>query len=900
LGAQTEDWRTPGGDSGRITETMSLTAGMKLGPYEILSRIGAGGMGEVWKARDTRLDRTVAVKISRAQFNERFEREARAVAALNHPHICTLHDVGPDYLVMEYVEGRPLAGPLPVEEGLRYAIQIAEALDAAHRKGIVHRDLKPSNILVTKAGVKLLDFGLAKVMPEVAPADATIAEAITQDHTILGTLQYMAPEQLQGKPADTRSDIFSFGCVLYEMFTGKRAFEGESPASVIAAILERDPPALSSFRPVAPRALERVIAKCLAKDPDRRWQSASDLRDELEWIAREGSAVEAAGTPARGRWLAWAGWIAALALLIMLILVLWIEPQRRETGTVAGSIRFAVYPPEGTVFMGGSTTVPVPQFALSPDGRALVFSAGAVGGKPTLWLRLIDEVTAHPMQGTEGAIAPFWSPDGRWVGFFAEGKLNKIPRAGGAVQVIAEGVGLRDAFGAAWGRDNTILFSRGNNPLYRVSAAGGALTAVTRLDESNSEASHRWPEFLHDGRRFLFTVRATAHRGIFAGSLDGEVRKSLIRSDSSARYAPPGYLLYVAGDTLLGQAFNADRLELEGQPFTVAERVGRSLSSEGSFSASSAGALAFSGALLRLGRLTWFDRSGNALGFVGGEGDYPDFRLSPDDKRLAASLLDAKTNILDIWLNELAEGRSSRFSGASPFNAAPVWSPDGRRIVFRSAPKGAIELYGRSAFGGGREEPVLPLEAQRAAGMQMANFFPSDWSRDGLHIAFSTPGSESGSYIWVLPLRDKARPLMLLASASDQMHANFSPDGRLLAYSSNESGRFQVYVQTFPLSDHKWTVSTDGGYEPRWRGDGREIYYLSEDRQLMAAQVGAGPSFAVPRALFQTRVHAGVEAFRTHYVPSQDGRRFLIQTQSGGSAPHFITVLLNWTAGLKR
>jgi serine/threonine protein kinase len=369
-------------------------------------------MGEVWKARDSRLNRIVAIKVSAAQFSERFEREARAVAALNHPNICTLHDVGPDYLVMEYIEGKPLSGPLSLEEGLRYAIQIAEALDAAHRKGIVHRDLKPSNILVTKTGVKLLDFGLAKIAKEVSPTGETVTEAITQDHAIVGTLQYMSPEQLQGKPADARSDIFSFGCVLYEMFTGRRAFEGESQASVIAAILERNPPALSSVQAVVPKLLERVIAKCLTKNPERRWQTAQDLGDELGWIAGNGNPIEANGTPLKKDWRGRAGGIAALALLLSLVLVLWLGPRQWQTGSVKGAVRFSVYPPEGTVFTGSAATVPVPQFALSPDGQALVFSAGTIGGESRLWLRPIEEAAAQPMQGTEGAVRPFWSPDG--------------------------------------------------------------------------------------------------------------------------------------------------------------------------------------------------------------------------------------------------------------------------------------------------------------------------------------------------------------------------------------------------------------------------------------------------------------------------------------------------------
>jgi serine/threonine protein kinase/Tol biopolymer transport system component len=867
---------------------MSLNRGTRLGSYEILEPLGAGGMGNVYRARDTRLGRDVAIKVSKEQFSERFEREARAVAALNHPHICQLYDVGLDYLVMEFVDGQPLKGPLPLELALKYAAQICDAVDAAHRKGIIHRDLKPANILVAKSGIKLLDFGLAKRSFQPAATDATATIALTHECTILGTPQYMAPEQLEGKEADVRSDIFAIGALFFEMVTGKRAFDGVSRASVIAAILERDPPSAAD---VVPPVLERVLRRCLSKDPDERWQTVRDLRAALVLVAEPQTPVR----PVRTRPLPW---IVATSLAILALIAVW-SPRRANFRPGGEVVRFTIYPPQGTVFTGaGNTTVSVPQFALSPDGRAIAFSAGADTTSPMLWLRSFKEVTAHPLPGTEGAFAPFWSPDSGWMAFFAEGKLKKIPAGGGAVQVLAEGV--PDARGATWGRDDTILFASGLSPIFRVSAAGGPVASVTKMDASRHEASHRWPQFFPDDLHFFYTVRGGEKSGLFVGSLDGKTKKFLVPAYSTVAYAPPGYLLSLDGDALLGRRFDPDRLEIGGQPFTVAERVGRTTSGDVAVSVSPAGVLAYAGAFLRRGRLTWFDRSGHLLDSIPNEGDYTDFRLSPDDTRLAASLIDPKANYPDIWLTDLTRGSTSRSTFGPMINASPVWSPDGARLIFRTNRKGLIEFYQKSALGGGNEEPVLPLEAQLAAGMPSVSLVPTDWSPDGRNIIYIVSEASSGYALWLLPLATNAKPLRLLGLSSDNLHANFSPNGRLVAYSSNESGRFQVYVQTFPLSERKWQVSTNGGYEPRWRGDGGEIYYLSEDRKLMAVPVSAGPSFDVPKVLFQTRVPEGVEAFRTHYVPTRDGRRFLVNTQTSDPAPNPITVVLNWTAGVKR
>jgi Tol biopolymer transport system component/predicted Ser/Thr protein kinase len=854
--------------------------GQTIGSYRITAKLGAGGMGEVYRATDRRLGREVAIKFSAERFSERFEREARAIAALNHPNICHLYDVGPNYLVMELVEGSPLKGPLPLEKAVEYAGQILDALDAAHRKGITHRDLKPANILVTKQGIKLLDFGLAKQKVRLGEDEPT--KALTDQGQIIGTLQYMSPEQLQGKEADARSDLFAFGCVLYEMLTGKWAFEGASAASIIAAILEREPAPLNLSPP-----LERVIRTCLVKDPEQRFQTALDLKRALLWaiepqpngiVIRRGS-----------RW--WQIVAAAALLLAVLFFVLW----SGRAPAAAEVVSFAIYPPEKTAFSPPiNTTVSVPQFALSPDGRTILFVAGSQAGRPMLWVRPLEQVNARTLAGTEDAQHPFWSPDGRWIGFFAEGKLKKIPATGGAVQVVTQTA--TDFRGGTWGPDDTIVFASGTGPLFRVASAGGRATPASAV----AEGSNRFPQFLPDGRHFLHIALSSEQSGIYAGSLDDKSMKLLVRTNTSAVYAPPGYLLLVDGDTLLGQALDAKRREVSGQPFLIAEHVGRSSAFQSAISASRVGSIAYAGTIAQNGRLTWFDRGGKALGSAGPEGDYADFRLSPTEKLLAASLVDSKTGTVDIWMHDLARGSNTRTTRGGLLSASAIWSPDGTQLVFRALRRGLIEFYRRSAAGGGNEESVLATETERAAQIQSINLVPTDWSPDGRHIVFSYPEVASGNDLWLLPLTGDRKPFRFLASPSEEMHGNFSPDGHFIAYSSNESGKFEVYVQTFPLSDRKWQVSTDGGYEPRWRADGREIYYLSEDRKLMAVSVGADPSFDVPKSLFQTRVPAGVTANRTHYVPSRDGQRFLVNTQSGDPSPTPITVVLNWTAGLKK
>jgi Tol biopolymer transport system component len=790
---------------------------------------------------------------------------------------------------MEYIDGRPLKGPMPIAEALRLAVQITDTLDAAHRKGIVHRDLKPGNILVTKSGVKLLDFGLAKMEPETTTLPEQ-AETLTQEGVITGTLQYMAPEQLEGQKADARSDIFAFGAVLYEMVTGQRAFEGSSPASVIAAIVGGQSGSLEQL----PSGLDHVVKGCLAKDREDRWQSVADIKRELEWLAEGGATAVVAPAPLPNVWRERIAWILAASVLVALLLAaLWRTPS---TGEVT---RFGVYPPQNTTFSySPGTSVAAPQFALSPDGRMIVFAASTAGVKPMLWLRPKDEMAAKELAGTENAGQPFWSPDSRWVGFFADGKLKKVPAAGGPAQVIAEGVA--DPRGGAWGPGDTILFAASGGGVHRVSTLGGMVTLATKLDTSRQESAHQFPYFLPDGNHFLFLLRSSVleQRGIYVRSLDGKTKKFLVHTNWGAVYGPPGYLLYLDDDVLTARVFDAGRLEVSGQPLAVAERVAGSSGGHPVVSVSDNGTLAYAGAFVQIGRLAWFDRGGKTLDSVGPEGDYLDFRLSPDDQRLAATLLDRKVGSPDIWLTDLARGSTSRFTLDPLIDASAIWSPDGARIVFRTNRRGQLEFFQKSAGGSGNEEGLLPLETHASN----SNLCPTDWSPDGRYIIYSDPSMTTGWDLWLLPLAGERKPQVFLNSPSDEMHANFSPDGRFVAYSSNESGRFEVHVQTFPLSDRKWQISTNGGYEPRWRRDGRELYYLSEGRKLMAVPVSTTPAFepGVPKALFQTRVPMGAHPLRTNYVPARDGQRFLINTQSGEAPPTPITVVLNWTAGLKK
>jgi Tol biopolymer transport system component/tRNA A-37 threonylcarbamoyl transferase component Bud32 len=889
---------------------MTLTPGTCLGPYEILSLRGSGGMGEVYRARDTRLNRTVALKVlppdvtTRRDRRERFGREARAVAALNHPHICALYDFGRDdeieYLVMEYLEGQTLAerlitGPLAVDDVLQYAVQIADALDHAHRQGLVHRDLKPANVMVTKSGAKLLDFGLAKSSSHAAVVSGvnTETENLTADLTVLGTLRYMSPEQLEGRKVDARSDIFAFGAVVFEMATGRKAFEGGSPAGVIAATLSTDPPSMRAVCPLLPAALDRVTRKCLAKDPDERWQSAHDLRTELEWIAQaplseDPRAAAAAANAKRRERLAWI--TTGLLLVIGVVAIGFTRRAGHDTTGETRPIRFLIAPPEDTTLFSGGGVM-----AVSPDGRHLAFVATPKGAKPLLWMRSLDTTIARPLAGTTDASQPFWSPDNRFVAFFAEGKLKKVDAASGQVQTLCESRG----HAGTWNVHGDILFRSEDvsSGIAHVPASGGPVTAVTSPDRSRGEFSHSWPQFLPDGRRFLYLVWSTKPEfaGVYVASLGGADRTRVLSDRSQALYVPQGYLVFRRESTVLAQRFDASTLKLSGDPVPLANEVAfNGRTARGVFSLSNNGVLAYRTAEDTV--LAWFDRKGAALGTLGLAGLDRDPALSPDGKTLAVARLDPRTGTTSIWLIDADRGTATRFSFDPHGDSAPTWSPDGRRIAFASQRGGRSEVYVKSS-GGGTSEELLLSEARPVA--------PTDWSRDGRFVIFQSLGLATKTDIWALPLGIHPKPFALVETPDSELQGSLSPDGRWLAYVSAETGTYEVYVRPFRASTTKKRISNQGGVEPKWAGDGRALYYLGGDQRLMSVTIRTTLDFEVdpPVPLFETRAVAPVGSSlgitgRNQYDVAPDGR-FLVNAPGPGSSKP-ITVVIDWPATLNR
>ena len=907
---------------------MALTPGTRLGPYEILSPLGAGGMGEVYKARDTRLDRSVAIKVLAPEIagdpdlRARFEREAKAVAALDHPHICGIYDVGEangtHFIVMPHLDGQTLAarlakGPLPLDQTLKIATEIADALDKAHRQGIIHRDLKPANIMLTKAGSKLLDFGLAKLKAPAGPISMSGMTRLatpttdTARGTILGTVQYMAPEQVEGKEADARSDIWALGAVIYEMATGTRPFTGDTPASVIGAILKDEPPPVSARQPLAPRAFDHLVGTCLAKEPDQRWQSAADVGRELAWIARTPRDVVERPATTRTRWLSAAGWIAAAVLLVALGANI-IRSRFLETPQVPPeSISFSVYPPPGRVFSGASGSVPVPQLALSPDGRYLAFVAAEPQGQSFLWLRALADTEARRMPGTEDAEQPFWTPDSQSVAFFSQGLLKKRDLRGTAPpEVIARGT--MDMRGGAWGSTGAILYApSGNTGLHTVAPTRGAGTPVNLKDPSGPFPTARWPVFLPGGRHFLFQTRDPnpERKGIYLASLDGATIRRVIGSDWSAQYAL-GYLLLLNGTTLMAQPFDLDTNRLTGAPTMVAQPVAGSSTGYGAFSVSAGGVLAYSSGLLAQSELRWVDRTGRTSASIAPTADYVDFRLSPDESRLAFSRTDPQSQAPDVWVRDLARGTESRLTAQPLTDAAPLWSPAGDQIVYRSNQASAnLELYRTRPSPGAGAELVFSREQQlKSHGTGPSNVLSTDWSPDGKFIIYHVTTGAAGYDLWALALEGDRKPIPLALAKYNEVQGVVSPDGRWIAYTSDESGRYEIYVQSFPDTNvaQKTTVSTGGGTQPRWSKDGRELFYLRSDGLLTTVSVRTKPSFELGAVtpLFKTGLSTNVNAYRMDYVPAADGQRFLMKVPVEGTTPPSITVVLNWTARLKQ
>jgi eukaryotic-like serine/threonine-protein kinase len=866
---------------------MALTNGARLGPYEILEPVGAGGMGEVYRARDVRLNRDVAVKTVSGPFTERFEREAQAISSLNHPHICTLYDVGEHegsgYLVMEYIEGKPVAGPLPVEQAVAYGIEICEALHAAHRKGIVHRDLKPANVMVTKQGIKLLDFGLAKLASAGTPGSgdtpteqATVA-ALTGAHTVVGTPQYMAPEQIEGREVDARTDIFAFGCVLYELLTGKRAFEGKTASSVMAAVLATAPRPLEELVPLTPPALDRIVSRCLAKDPEDRWQTARDVMAELQWVAQGGSR---AGLPAivtvRRRTrekLAWAAFAVA-TLAAAWFAVAWAQRAPKPPPLV----RFALPAPDGLANLSPPE--------VSPDGRNVAFAATDADGKQLIWIRPLDALEAHPLAGTDGVLRPFWSPDSKALAFVAGGKLKKVDIAGGPPQTICDAPTGADG---SWSQEGAILFDgRGSDPIWRVSAAGGV--AKPEVEGDPAKGYPGWPVFLPDGHHYLFSLASASggEQTVMVGSLDSKETTTLFKTNSRVGYAEPGYLLFVRENTLVAQKFDPASVALEGEAVPIGEGLGVNSVGLASFSVSRTGILAYRAGDVQGRRLLWFDRSGKATPAIEESGDYGDTSFSPDLKRLVFNA-QANASASDIWIRDLDRGVSSRFTFDPAVERYPVWSPDGREIVYLSNAKGPGDLYIKDASGTKEAEPLLETPDLKIA---------SDWSRDGAYLLFTDQSTDTGWDIWALPMKGDRKPFPVVKTKFTELFATFSPDGRYIAYASNESGRSEIYVQEFPEARSKIQVSTSGGTTPFWRADGRELFYRNGARVMsVPVQTGGTFSLGTPVELFQAPF-ASV-TLRAHYRPTPDGQRFLVVASLGREAVHPASIVLNWTAALK-
>ena len=883
---------------------MAIHAGQRVGPYEILAVIGAGGMGEVYRARDIRLSRDVALKILPEIFAAdpdrmaRFEREARVLAALSHPHIAAIHGLEESgvtcALVMELLEGPTLAdriaaGPIPLDEALPIAKQIAEALEYAHDHGVIHRDLKPSNIKVSTDGsVKVLDFGLAKALQDepiaADPRDSpTLSMAATMPGVILGTAAYMSPEQAKGRPVDRRADIWAFGVVLFEMLTGKTLYSGETAAEIVAAVMMKEP-TLDALPVKIPPAIRNLLRRCLEKNLKRRLQHIGEARIVIEDVLSGTTPTEP--PVVQRRWPI--GWVALTAVLLFAVVALSFMRLHNSPGHEQ-SIRFQVPPPEKST---------PGMFRLSPDARYIV-TVTYEGGRTALWLQPLDSLQPQALPGTEGATYPFWSPDSAFIGFFAQGKLKKIAVAGGPPQTLCDAPNGR---GGTWNNSGLILFTPDvTGGLYRVSAAGGLAAPVTQPTPSNGAVSDRFPEFLPGGNRFLYLQLddKLEKPEISVGSLAGNPPVRILSDYSNAVYVPPaaagrsGYLLFRRGTTLMAQPFNPDRLQLTSEMFPVAEEVGeRGNQGNAAFSASDNGVLAYSsgGNLGILSReMAWVDRTGKRLGIAGQPGPISNPALSPDEKRISFGAAQKQGNRFDLWLLDVARGVPSRFTFRSDGADDGIWSPDGSTIVFGS---NATSIYRKPANGAGKEELLL------AGG---TNDRPSDWSRDGKFVVYESFGGATGTDLWLLPMEGDHKPLPYLQTPFNEGNAQFSPDGRWMAYSSNESGQAQVYVQAIPASGAKWQISPAGGDQPRWRRDGKELFYISADQKLMAVPVKSGAAFeaSAPRSLFALDPVYPPITGRFAYQPGADGNRFLILANVGGAgAP--ITVVLNWQAGLKK
>lgn len=894
----------------------SQTARRKIGQYEVTAKLGEGGMGEVYRARDAKLGRDVALKLLPSalahdgQSLARLEREARTLAALNHPNIAAIYGLeeaeGMRALVMELVEGETLAEHihgatgtgakcLSAEEALPIAKQIAEALEYAHERGVIHRDLKPANVKITPEGtVKVLDFGLAKVLsdqdsmaPSVPANSPTLSVMATQAGMILGTAAYMAPEQAKGKQVDRRADIWAFGCVLFEMLSGKKPFEGETISDLLAAVI-RGEPEWTDLPEKTPPAIKRLIRRCLVKDPKQRLRDIGDARIAIE-EALSGADSEAAGgggiaeSKRVSRMRRALPWALGTATLICAGIAAWLllKPVPRPN-----VIRFPLPPPEGAEFVYGG------EMSISPDGRTLAFIAQAAPDKPNvLWLRPLDSMAATPVPGTDGANVPFWSPDSQQIGFEAGGKLEKIAATGGTPLALCD----EDFPGGTWNKDGVILFGNHNN-IYTVPDTGGEPTLVATPDAARGE-SFQLPQFLPDGRHFIVQVR-TGTAGadyIAAGSLDSKTVERLTPATTNALYAPPGYLFYMDQSTLMARPFNAKTLRFTGGAVPVAQDVGMFTSAfYGYFSVSQAGVLAYQTVpAVSTNQMTWFNSTGQKLGTVGQPDLYSAPALSPDGTRLAVGIGDQ--NKRDIWIYDLNRGTGSRLTFDSAVDSNPVWSQDGSQVFFSSNREGQHDIYKKAADGLGATDAVFQSKDQPK--------YLNDLTMDGRYASYDDGAVRGRTQLWVLPQFGDRKPFAFIQGGGfDARSAMFSPNGRFVAYASSETGRLEVYVQTFPQQTGRWQISASGGANPMWRRDGKELCFLSPDEKLMAVDVNTtGASFqaGIPKELFQTQL-VPIWFWRNIYAPSADGQRFLMLTPGSEAKPAPITVVVNWAAAMKR
>ena len=902
-----------------VVSTEELAVGRRLGVYEIVARIGAGGMGDVYQARDSKLGRSVAIKVLRLEFDHdperlaRFQREARLLASLNHPNIATIYRIEQSgdmqYLVMELVPGTTLAerlkaGRLEVADALPIAQQICAALESAHEQGVVHRDLKPANVEVMPDGrVKVLDFGLAKAFAGELDADAqrNLAKAAgSEAGTILGTPAYMSPEQVRGKSVDKRADIWAFGCVLYEMLSGHRAFEGESVTEVLAAVITKEPD-WAGLPQSTPPAIQRLLRRCLVNEPKQRLRDIGDARIAIEEV-QSGEAAAAVGVAQPGGnakavvwWRRAAPWtFVGIAILVAALgFFLWLQPKKADD-----VVRFSVAAPDGANFGANGS-----QLSISPDGRKLAFVLSAGPRKPTmLWMRSLDSLAAVSFPGSENASLPFWSPDSRYIGFFSgdekSGKLKKVAISGGPPQVVCD---VNGGAGATWNRDGVILFSN-DAAFYRVPEAGGTPTLVVAPQVARAEAFYAFPQFLPDGRHFLFfLVTVTVHRGfdrnyIASGSLDSNTPVRLFEAPSNAIYAPPGYLFYVTHAGLMAQAFDAEKLRAEGQPVLITTGVGLSQDFDqfglGSFTLSQGNTLAYQiGQIGIKSQMTWYNRKGVKLGTVGEPGLYLTPALAPDEARIAVPV--GEGGVQDIWVYDMKRGTESRLTFPSSGTFNPVWSHDGKSISFTSTRDGHPDIFVQSANGLGNAERISDSQDPPKA--------LNDISRDGRYALYDTAGSTEFCELWALPLFGQRKPVPFVrGSGSGAREGHFSPDGRYVAYASHESGRYEIYVQTFPEHVGKWQISTSGGIEPAWRADGKELFYLGPEDEMMSVKTDTtGGTFkaGIPEQMFQAELVQGLY-WRNRYVVTADGQQFLmLSPTSNGEDP--ITVVLNWPALLK-